>query len=133
MKRFLSLTLAVILAALLASCAYTEGFIGSMMTEKRVNGSLELTFGSFKGKKVYALRCGEDEVIEYSASVGTGELTVSFDVKKETFDSFIVKEGENISGQTNPSQKATVYITIYASDTCRNGKLVFKTKKPADS
>ncbi len=130
MKKILAAVLAVILVVALTSCAYSESFIGIGMVENRANGHVKLSFMSFKGKKVITIMCAGGESVFYEASLESGSMTVSFDVKKETVDSFTLEPTEGFSGVTGPFQKATVYITLYAAEKCENGSFDFWTEAP---
>ena len=86
-----------------------------------------MSFSSFEGTIVYELNCkGENEVLHYSSTFGSGSAEVFYDNSGEKVLMFSVKDGSDGDGFVRDLQKGKIYIIIEATEKCTEGQFKFE-------
>lgn len=132
MKRFFSrityIFLCICMLFSLASC-HVDRYSATMLIRSSAKGTLSVRFDTLNGSLSESFRKGTEGegALAYTASLGEGSLSVSYEGADGNFHSlFSLKGGESISdigGYAEGRKGARVRILIETDGKCKDGRL----------
>ena len=132
MKKAVSILLLAVLLALpiflLTGCGkYSSHWKAVGCVQSHTSKKASLSFMSFEGTMVYALKCKSDGAkLSYSGQLEAGNLKVYCDNGSAKTELFSLNAGETVNAALEGLKKGTVYIIIETSGTCKEGSLKFE-------
>ena len=120
------LLLAAVLLVAASACDFNFSSYSAIgLVQSNKSDSAFISFISFKGEMKFTLKCAEDDVIQYQASLEEGTMTVYIEFDGEKTELFTINSGEEfVSSITSPG-KGKVKIIIKSEDKCKNGSFKF--------
>ena len=117
MKRVIAFSLIIITLLCLASCAYYSSYKALILITSNTPNHCYLSADMIEGRYVFKVRItgGEEGGITYNASLGEGDVTVSYDAYGTQLPLFTLRSGESVSdigGYIEVGKGGTVYIII---------------------
>lgn len=119
MKRVIAFSLIIVTLLCLASCTYFSSYKAFMLIRSTKTNHCYLSADSFEGRYVFRVKTtgGESGGITYNASLGEGDVTVSYayGAGGTALPLFTLKSGESVSdigGYIEVGKGGTVYIII---------------------
>ena len=131
-KAALALVLVIILVIIscsfMACSKYTSSFTTLMCVKSQGTNEGFIRFEEFKGTYVFNFKYdgdGEGQ-IKYTASIGSGNITVYYDSDDEKKELFKISDGQELSATEGTITKGHVYIIIEADEKVSTGSFEFK-------
>ena len=119
MKRVIAFSLIIITLLCLSSCAYSSSYKATILITSNELDHCYLSADSIEGRYVFKVKItgGDEGGIRYNASLGEGDVTVSYayGVGGTALPLFTMKSGESVSdigGYIEVGKGGTVYIII---------------------
>ncbi len=137
MKKFVSVslaTIALVLCFAFAACEnkYVSRYSATLMVKTNTSNKASVSFDSFSGTYVIKLKNkSADEVsITYEATLGEGNIKVSYDYNDEKLSLFEIKTGGSIDSKTETfTGNKTIYIILESDGKCSDGSFSFVLEK----
>ena len=117
MKRIIAFSLILLTLFSLASCVYSSSYKATILITSNKLNHCYLSADSIEGRYVFKVKVsgGDEGGIRYNASLGEGDVTVSYDAYGTQLPLFTLKSGESVSdigGYIEVGKGGTVYIII---------------------
>ena len=137
MKKFVSIiiaTVTLILCFALSACGdkYVSHYSAMLMVRENTSNKASGSFDSFSGTYVIKLKNNDaDEVfITYEATLGEGNIKVSYDYNDEKLNLFDIETDGSVDGKTETfTGNKTIYIIIESDGKCNDGSFSFVLEK----
>ncbi len=103
-----------------------------LMVRENTSNKASVSFDSFSGIYVIILKNnGADEVyIAYEATLGEGNIKVSYDYNDEKLNLFEIKTNGSVDSKTETfTGNKTIYIIIESDGKCNDGSFSFVLEK----
>ncbi|MBR4344415.1 MAG: hypothetical protein IKP88_17235 [Lachnospiraceae bacterium] len=109
---------------------YTSSWSASAFIHSNTPNNALMSFWKFSGTIVHTLVCKDSskEVLNYSANLKKGKITVYYDDDGTKKELFTIKEGEEITSEILKLHEGTVYVIVETDGECENGELEFNIK-----
>ena len=126
MKKIISVLFIILLAFSFVGCSkYVSSFSATVLITSQDHDSAKMSFSTFKGTKVFALRCDDDDgELEYKAELEEGSMTVYIDQDGEKVELFSIGAGEKVSSDVKIS-KGYIYVIIESTEKSKKGSFEF--------
>lgn len=117
MKRIIAFSLILLTLFSLASCVYSSSYKATILITSNELNHCYLSADSIEGRYVFKVKVsgGDEGGIRYNASLGEGDVTVSYDAYGTQLPLFTLKSGESVSdigGYIEVGRGGTIYIII---------------------
>ena len=128
MKRLIAFSLLIVTLVCLASCVYSSSYRATILITSNEKDHCYLSADSIEGRYVFKVRVtgGDEGGIRYNASLGEGDVTVSYDAYGTELPLFTLKSGESVAdvgGYIEVGKGGTVYIIIETVGKARDLKV----------
>ena len=130
----IALALVLVIILVLISCSfmacskYSSSYSTLMCVKSQKSSEGFIRFEEFKGRYVFNFKYeGEGEGhIKYTASVGTGNVTVYYDSNDEKKELFKISDVQTLTATDGVIVKGHVYIIIEAEESVGSGSFEFE-------
>lgn len=130
----IALALVLVIILVIVSCSfmacskYTSSYSALMCVKSQHSSNGFINFDEFKGRYVFNFKYeGEGEgKIKYTASIGTGNVTVYYDSNDEKKELFKISDGQTLTATDGDIVKGHVYIIIESEDKVSSGSFEFE-------
>ena len=114
--------------ACLTSCSkYSSHYSATMLVQTNTQKEASVHFSTLSGRLVLKMKskANSAERMNFSVSLGEGNLTVSVDCAGVNAELLHLKSGDSYSYHLDNIGVGTVYVIIETDGKCRDGKLEF--------
>lgn len=123
----ITIVTAFILTIFYACNGYSSNYKASSFVHTNSSKNASMSFSSFKGTMVFKLKCeSENETINYTAKLETGNAKVYYDCNGTKSELFCVNSGEEVKEYGGSLQKGTIYIIVEIPESGKNGSFNFE-------
>ena len=117
MKRVIAFSLILLFLLSFSSCVYSSSYKATILITSNELDHCYLSADTIEGRYVFKVKItgGDEGGIRYNASLGEGDVTVSYDAYGTELPLFTLKSGESVSdvgGYIEVGKGGTVYIII---------------------
>jgi len=120
----------MVLCVGMAGCSgYASGYSATVLISENTSNSALLSFSTMKGSKVLQMKTKEEgKTLEYSGTLGEGNVTVYYDEDGSKKELFTVSGGEKAESSVKLNVKGKISVIVETDGKCEAGKFVFKIK-----